>query len=136
MLTQNPQLQEQWINTVVDYIRVHYAISPPGDAVVGPSNEPQEDATDGSDIKPKVDAIVGPNTRGVVFALIVASKLQLTYIPIRKAGKIPADPDDVIFGTFLSRENKVNSVCISLLSCCSVRQCNRLIVCMPLSNST
>lgn len=110
MLTRNPHLQEQWINTVVNYIREHYVIAPPVDAIAGPSDEPQEEATAGSDTKPKVDAIVGANTRGVVFALIVASKLQLPYIPIRKAGKIPADPDDVIPATFISREKKVNSV--------------------------
>jgi len=82
-LTRNPQLHKEWINIVVEYIREHY-----GDP-------------------PQVDAIVGPDTKAFVFAVIVASKLDLPYIPMIEVGEVSADRDDVIKYTYTNRNDKV-----------------------------
>jgi len=86
-LTKRPLLHKQWVDTIVDYIHEQY-----GNPLAN------------------VDAIVDPDTRGFVSAVIVASRLQLPYIPIHKAGMIPADPEDVIQATYLSPKNKVNTL--------------------------
>jgi len=85
ILTRKPDLRKQWTDTIVEYIREHYGNPPEG-----------------------VDAIVDPDTRGYVFAVIVASKLELPYIPIHKAGDIPVDPDDVVQETYTNRKNEVD----------------------------
>ena len=37
----------------------------------------------------KVDYIVGPEARGLIIGAAVASKLNIGFIPVRKAGKLP-----------------------------------------------
>jgi len=83
-LTTKPQLHNEWNNVIVEYIHEYYG-NPPA-----------------------VDAIVDPDTRSYVSALVVANKLQLPYIPIHKAGEIPADPDDIVQATYINRHNEVN----------------------------
>jgi adenine phosphoribosyltransferase len=39
--------------------------------------------------KEKVDAVVGVESRGFLFGLALAQRLQVPFIPIRKAGKLP-----------------------------------------------
>ena len=85
-VTKKPKLRRKWVNIIVKYIREHYGGDPPAD----------------------VDAIVDPDTRGFVFAIVVASRLRLPYIPVHKAGEIPADPDDIIQNTYINRKNEVN----------------------------
>jgi len=79
-------LHKLWISNVVEYIRENY-------------RDPYE-----------VDAIVGPDTRGFVFALSVAYELKLPFIPIREAGKLQADPDDLLHVTYRNRDDKVDSL--------------------------
>ena len=91
ILTKNPKLHKKWINTVVGYIRDNYD-------------------------KAEVDAIVGPDTRGFVFALIIARELKLPYIPIHKVGKVPTDSADVIQRAYINRKDKV-SVVLEIYNC-------------------
>lgn len=37
----------------------------------------------------KIDYIVGPEARGLIVGAAVASKLEIGFIPVRKAGKLP-----------------------------------------------
>ena len=39
----------------------------------------------------QLDAIVGVESRGFLFGLLLANKLNLPFIPVRKEGKLPAD---------------------------------------------
>ena len=39
----------------------------------------------------KVDAIVGVESRGFLFGFLLASKLEIPFIPIRKVGKLPGE---------------------------------------------
>ncbi len=39
--------------------------------------------------KKKIDYIVGPEARGLIVGAAVASKLEIGFIPVRKAGKLP-----------------------------------------------
>ena len=39
----------------------------------------------------KVDAIVGIESRGFLFGLLLANKMGIPFIPIRKVGKLPGD---------------------------------------------
>ena len=81
-LTKQPELFQKWINLVVEYIRDTHGTS--------------------------VDAIVGPDTRGFVFAVHVALKLNLPYVPIHHAGRFPtADPNDLIRRTYTDRNHEV-----------------------------
>jgi len=82
-LARNPQLREQWTDTIVVYILEKYG-NPP-----------------------TVDAIVGPDTRRYLFAIYVSMHLKLPYIHIHKAGKLPRDPEDFIQETYVNRMNKV-----------------------------
>jgi len=86
MLTKQPQLRKKWISVVVEYIREKYS-------------NPMT-----------VDAIVGPDTRGIIFAVTVAEKLDLPYIPLHKLHTLrtlPADPNDLIHETYTNCEHKV-----------------------------
>ncbi len=38
----------------------------------------------------KPDAVVGPEARGFIFASLIAAKLGIAFVPIRKPGKLPA----------------------------------------------
>jgi len=84
LLTKQPELLKLWINIIVQYIRENYV-----------------------DKSVTVDAIVGPETKGFVFAIAVALKLHLPYIPIRKSGKFPADPNDLVETKEIVLEKKV-----------------------------
>ena len=37
----------------------------------------------------KVDYIVGPEARGLILGAVIAKELNIGFIPIRKAGKLP-----------------------------------------------
>ncbi len=39
----------------------------------------------------EVDAIVGVESRGFLFGILLANSLKVPFIPVRKAGKLPAD---------------------------------------------
>ena len=39
----------------------------------------------------KIDAIVGVESRGFLFGLLLANKMNLPFVPIRKVGKLPGD---------------------------------------------
>ena len=39
--------------------------------------------------KKKIDYIVGPEARGLIVGAAVASKLDIGFVPVRKAGKLP-----------------------------------------------
>ena len=39
----------------------------------------------------EVDAIVGVESRGFLFGMLLANALKVPFIPVRKAGKLPAD---------------------------------------------
>lgn len=39
----------------------------------------------------KIDAIVGVESRGFLFGMMLANEINVPFIPIRKAGKLPAD---------------------------------------------
>ena len=41
--------------------------------------------------KMKVDAIVGIESRGFLFGFLLANRMKIPFIPIRKAGKLPGD---------------------------------------------
>jgi len=90
-------LRKKWINTTVYYIRQKYITPVEGDQIAGRDTD-----------RVQVDAIVGPDTKGVLFAFIAANKLKLPYIPIHKAGEIPADANDVIQAKYTNPKNKVN----------------------------
>ena len=39
----------------------------------------------------KIDAIVGVESRGFLYGFLLATKMNIPFIPIRKAGKLPGD---------------------------------------------
>ena len=39
----------------------------------------------------KIDAIVGVESRGFLFGFLLANKMEIPFIPIRKVGKLPAE---------------------------------------------
>ena len=39
----------------------------------------------------KVDAIVGVESRGFLFGFLLANKMEVPFIPIRKVGKLPGE---------------------------------------------
>ena len=39
----------------------------------------------------KIDAIVGVESRGFLFGMLLANALNVPFVPVRKAGKLPAD---------------------------------------------
>ena len=39
----------------------------------------------------KVDAIVGVESRGFLFGFLLANKMEIPFVPIRKAGKLPGE---------------------------------------------
>jgi len=82
ILPRIPELYKQCIDTIVEYIGEKYGTS--------------------------VDAIVAPETKGFLIASGVASKLNLPFIPIRKAGKLSRHSDDLVQATYKCRMNKVN----------------------------
>ena len=81
VLTRNPALLNKCTSAIVEYIREKYGTS--------------------------VDAIVTPDAKGFLFGTNIASKLDVMFIPIRKAGKLLADPDGLIQATYQNRMNKV-----------------------------
>jgi len=95
ILTRNSALYNQVIDPIVEYIREKHGTS--------------------------VNAIVTPEAKGFLFGISVASKLNLPFIPIRKAGKMKrADRDDLIRTSYVNRMNKVkfsylryHSICYS-----------------------
>jgi len=82
-----PHLYKRCSDAIVDYIRTTY----------------RDDNG--------VDAIVGRDTKGFVFAPHVAVSLHLPFIPIRKANKLVADPEDLICSMYRCRKHKVNFWC-------------------------
>ena len=105
VLPKKPELQRKCCGTIAKYIREKYGST----------------ADDGTPTL-TVDAIVAPDTKGFIVASIVAWELDLPFLPIRKAKKLLADPDDLETGKFKSRRNKVSlsheiyrSVAISII---------------------
>lgn len=45
----------------------------------------------------RVDAIVGIESRGFIFGGAVAARLNASFVPVRKAGKLPAKTDRVAY---------------------------------------
>lgn len=39
----------------------------------------------------KIDVVVGVESRGFLFGMLLAQRLQVPFVPIRKKGKLPAD---------------------------------------------
>ena len=39
----------------------------------------------------EIDAVVGVESRGFLFGFLLANKLNIPFIPIRKAGKLPGE---------------------------------------------
>jgi len=81
VLTRHPELYNPCVDAIVEYIREKH---------------------------PSAKAIVAPDTKGFLFATNVASKLDLPFIPIRKAGKLPDHSGDLIRTSFINRMKKVN----------------------------
>jgi adenine phosphoribosyltransferase len=51
-----------------------------------------------------IDAIVGVEARGFIFGGALAARLNASFVPVRKPGKLPAAVDRVEFQTEYSRE--------------------------------
>jgi adenine phosphoribosyltransferase len=51
-----------------------------------------------------IDAIVGIEARGFIFGGALAARLNASFVPVRKPGKLPAAVDRVEFDTEYSRE--------------------------------
>ena len=51
-----------------------------------------------------IDAIVGIEARGFIFGGALAARLNASFVPVRKPGKLPAAVDRVEFATEYSRE--------------------------------
>ena len=51
-----------------------------------------------------VDAIVGIEARGFIFGGALAARLNASFVPVRKPGKLPSAVDRVEFATEYSRE--------------------------------
>ncbi len=43
------------------------------------------------DLKQPIEAVVGLDARGFLFGIMVAQKLGVSFVPIRKAGKLPGE---------------------------------------------
>ena len=84
-MMKNPALRKRCSDAIVKYIREKY---------------------------PDVSsyAILAPDTKGFLFAYTVADQLGLPFIPIRKAGKLPAHSSDLISASQKTRMNKVSSL--------------------------
>jgi len=50
-----------------------------------------------------VDAVVGMEARGFIFGAPLADRLRAGFVPARKAGKLPADVDRVVYETEYSK---------------------------------
>ncbi len=55
-------------------------------------------------IEQHVDAIVGVEARGFIFGGALAARLNASFVPVRKPGKLPAAADRVEFDTEYSRD--------------------------------
>ena len=45
----------------------------------------------------QVDVIVGLESRGFVFGPMIAQKLNVSFVPVRKAGKLPGETTKVTY---------------------------------------
>ena len=45
----------------------------------------------------KVDVIVGLESRGFIFGPMIAQKLQVAFVPVRKSGKLPGETTKVTY---------------------------------------
>jgi adenine phosphoribosyltransferase len=52
-----------------------------------------------------IDAIVGVEARGFIFGGALAARLNASFVPVRKPGKLPASVDRVLFDTEYSKES-------------------------------
>ena len=43
------------------------------------------------ELKRPIDAVVGLDARGFLFGVMVAQKLGVSFVPVRKAGKLPGE---------------------------------------------
>lgn len=46
----------------------------------------------------KIDKVIGMESRGFFFAPLLASKLNTSFVPVRKAGKLPYDKISQTYG--------------------------------------
>jgi len=88
ILPRKPKLLKRCRDVIVKYIRENYG----GETLT-------------------VDAIVAPETKGFIFASIVAVQLLLPFIPICKAKELLAHPGDLKTATYISRKNQVSLTC-------------------------
>lgn len=44
-----------------------------------------------------LDAVIGIESRGFIFGALLAERLNLGFVPVRKPGKLPADTDQVAY---------------------------------------
>ena len=63
-LTKEPQLFNDCIQLLTDHVRIDH---------------------------PDVDVIVGIDSRGFIFGSLLAQRLQLPFVPLRKKGKLPGE---------------------------------------------
>jgi len=104
ILMKIPDLRQQWINIIAQYIRENY-----GNPV-------------------QLDAIVGPDTKGFVFALAMAMELKLPYISAHELGDFPAESDDdVLQAAYTNARNTVNFLleirrCSDLFRSCNINK--------------
>ena len=52
----------------------------------------------------KIDKIIGAESRGFIFGILVASKMKLPFVPVRKCGKLPAATEKIEYTTEYSSE--------------------------------
>ena len=49
------------------------------------------------DLKQPIDAVVGLDARGFIFGIVLAQQLGVSFVPIRKAGKLPGETIQVSY---------------------------------------
>lgn len=52
----------------------------------------------------KIDKILGAESRGFIFGILVAEKLNLPFVPVRKCGKLPAATERIEYTTEYSTD--------------------------------
>lgn len=58
-----------------------------------------------------IDTVVGIEERGFIFASVLADRLGVGFLPIRKSGKFPFDRDEVTYALEYGRESDLCPAC-------------------------